>query len=141
MNWLEFNYIHINCYNKTLRFCKFGDSWELMFLSAKLVDELLAYEALMFVLFASLEVDRETASVELPVVCEFPEVFLNNVSELPPEWEVEFAVDLIPGTSPVSMAPYRMSASELDELKKQLEEWLEDKFVRPSVSLGELWCY
>ena len=65
---------------------------------------------------------------------EFPEVFLEDVSELPPEREVEFTIDLIPGTSMVSMAPYRMSASELAELKKQLEELLEEKFIRPSVS-------
>ncbi|MCH90079.1 gag-pol polyprotein, partial [Trifolium medium] len=55
-------------------------------------------------------------------------------SDVPPEREVEFTIDLVPGTSPVSMAPYRMSASELGELKKQLEELLEKKFIRPSVS-------
>ena len=50
------------------------------------------------------------------------------------EREVEFSIDLVPGTKPVSMAPYRMSASELAELKKQLEDLLDKKFVRPSVS-------
>ena len=60
--------------------------------------------------------------------------FLEDVSDLPPEREVEFSIYLIPGTSPVSMTPYRMSASELSELKKQLEDLLEKKFVRPSVS-------
>ncbi|MCI98264.1 cellular nucleic acid-binding protein, partial [Trifolium medium] len=55
---------------------------------------------------------------ELPVVCEFPDVFLGDVSDVPPEREVEFAIELIPGTSPISMTPYRMSASELNELKK-----------------------
>ena len=53
---------------------------------------------------------------------------------MPPEREVEFSIDLVPGTKPVSMAPYRMSASELAELKKQLEDLLDKKFVRPSVS-------
>src|ERR1051325_12117107 len=70
----------------------------------------------------------------LEMVNEFPEVFPEDVNELPPEREVEFALDFIPGTSPVSMAPYRMSASELSELKKQLEKLLEKKFIRPSVS-------
>src|ERR1051325_320570 len=70
----------------------------------------------------------------LEMVNEFPEVFPEDVNELPPEREVEFALDLIPGTSPVSMASYRMSASELSELKKQLEELLEKKFISPSVS-------
>ncbi|MCI63111.1 cellular nucleic acid-binding protein, partial [Trifolium medium] len=47
------------------------------------------------------------------------------ISDVPPEREVEFTIDLVPGTSPISMAPYRKSASELNELKKQLEELLE----------------
>ncbi|MCI95971.1 cellular nucleic acid-binding protein, partial [Trifolium medium] len=59
---------------------------------------------------------------ELPVVCEFPGVFPEDVSDAPPEREVEFTIDLVPGTGPIYMAPYRMSASELKELKKQLEE-------------------
>ena len=50
-------------------------------------------------------------------------------------------MDLVLGTRLVSMAPYSTSASELGELKKQLEDLLERKFVRPSVSLGELRCY
>jgi hypothetical protein len=53
---------------------------------------------------------------------------------LPPEREVEFAIDLVPGTSPISIVSYRMSASELGELKQQLEELLEKQFIRPSVS-------
>jgi len=53
---------------------------------------------------------------------------------VPPEREVEFSIDLVPGTKLVFMAPYRMSASELAELKRQLEELLDKKFVRPSVS-------
>jgi hypothetical protein len=88
----------------------------------------------VFALFASLKMKGKSEVSELPVVCKFPDVFPEDVSELPPEREVEFTIDLIPGTSPVSMAPYRMSASELSELKKQLEELIEKKFIRPSVS-------
>ncbi|MCI58885.1 cellular nucleic acid-binding protein, partial [Trifolium medium] len=66
---------------------------------------------------------------ELPIVCEFPDVFLDDVSDVPPVREVEFTIDLVPGSSPISMAPYRMSASELNELKKQLEELLEKRFI------------
>jgi hypothetical protein len=68
------------------------------------------------------------------VVCEFPDVFPEDVSDLPPEREVEFSIEVVPGTNPISMAPYRMSTSELDQLKKQLEDLLEKKFIRPSVS-------
>jgi len=62
-------------------------------------------------------------------------VFPDDITDLPPEREVEFAIDLVSGTSPISIAPYRMSASELGELKKQLEELLEKQFIRPTISL------
>ena len=55
---------------------------------------------------------------KLQVVCNFPDVFRDEILDVPPEREVEFSIDLVPGTKPVSMAPYRMSASELAELKK-----------------------
>ena len=74
----------------------------------------------MFSLMVLLSVDNQAIIVELQVMCEFPEVFLHEIPDLPPEREVEFSIDLIPGTIPVSMAPYKMSASELSELKKQL---------------------
>ncbi|MCI51154.1 pol polyprotein, partial [Trifolium medium] len=70
----------------------------------------------------------------MPVVCEFADVFPDDISDLPPEKEVEFSIDVVSGTSPISMAPYRMSAAELEKLKEQLEESLEKRFVRPSVS-------
>ncbi|MCI84591.1 cellular nucleic acid-binding protein, partial [Trifolium medium] len=67
----------------------------------------------LFAVFASLKLGNEVKVEELTVVCEFPEVFLGDVSDAPPEREVEFSIDLVPGTGPISMAPYRMSASEL----------------------------
>ncbi|XP_050902548.1 uncharacterized protein LOC127114490 [Lathyrus oleraceus] len=71
---------------------------------------------------------------QIPVVCEFPEVFREDVSSLPPEREVEFSIDLVPGTAPISFSPYRMTPLELRELKNQLEELLTKHFIRPSVS-------
>ncbi|RVW98888.1 Transposon Ty3-G Gag-Pol polyprotein [Vitis vinifera] len=53
---------------------------------------------------------------------------------LPPEREVEFTIDLVPGTGPMSKAPYRMAPVELKELKVQLQELLDKGFIRPSVS-------
>jgi hypothetical protein len=88
----------------------------------------------MFSLMATLTVENEAVIDKLQVVCEFPEVFPDEIPDVPPERKVEFSIDLIPGTKPIPMAPYRMSASELAELKKQLEDLLDKKFVRPSVS-------
>lgn len=69
----------------------------------------------------------------MPIVKEFPEVFPYDITDLPSEREVEYAIDLVPGTSPISTTSYRMSALKLGELKKQLEELLEKQFIRPSV--------
>ncbi|CAA2986622.1 Hypothetical predicted protein, partial [Olea europaea subsp. europaea] len=61
-------------------------------------------------------------------------VFLEDLSGIPPDGQVEFIIDLIPRAAPVSKAPYRMDPKELQELKKQLQELLDMGFKRPSVS-------
>jgi hypothetical protein len=55
---------------------------------------------------------------EIPVVCEFLDGFPKELTELPPDRDVEFVIELMPGTRPVAKSPYRMSPDELDELKK-----------------------
>jgi len=72
--------------------------------------------------------EREGPSI-IPVVHEFEDVFPDEVPWLPPNREVEFSIDLLPGTCPVSMAPYRMSPAELVELKKQIEELMAKQFI------------
>lgn len=134
MDWLESNCVHINCCEKSVRFLTPEEKGEDVFLSARQLRELMKDEAQVFVLLASLSIESHREIDELPVVREFSEVFLNDIPDVPPEREIEFVIDLVPGTILVSMAPYRMSASELAELKKQLEDLLENKFVRPSVS-------
>ncbi|WVZ49820.1 hypothetical protein U9M48_001146 [Paspalum notatum var. saurae] len=71
---------------------------------------------------------------EVPVVCEYPDVFPDELLGLPPDRAVEFAINLVPGTAPIAKAPYRMSGKEYDELKKQLDELLEKGLIRCSVS-------
>ncbi|GAU46351.1 hypothetical protein TSUD_180840 [Trifolium subterraneum] len=132
MNWLVFNQVHINCCEKTVIFPKSERSLSLM--NGEEVKESLNDHGELFMVFGSLNLEGGIKLEELPVVSEFSDVFPEDISDLPPEREVEFGIDLVPGTSPISMAPYRMSASELNELKKQLEELLEKKFIRPSVS-------
>ena len=68
------------------------------------------------------------------MVCEFFDVFPEELPESPPKREVEFSIDLIPGTTPISIAPYRMAPTELKELKAQLQELVDRGFVRPSHS-------
>ncbi|GJZ76681.1 hypothetical protein Tco_0641353 [Tanacetum coccineum] len=59
---------------------------------------------------------------DIPVVREFPEVFPEDLPGLPPVRQVEFQIDLIPGTTPVARAPYRLAPSEMQELSNQLQE-------------------
>lgn len=68
-------------------------------------------------------------------MCEFLEVFPDGISGLPLERDMKFAINLVPGTSLVLMMMYMMFASDLSEMKKQLEDLLEKKFVRLSISL------
>jgi hypothetical protein len=77
---------------------------------------------------------QATSLSKIPVVREFPDVFPEELPGLPPDREVEFAIELIPGTSPISRRPYRMPPNELAELKVQLKELLDKGFIRPSKS-------
>lgn len=54
---------------------------------------------------------------QIPIVCDFPEFFPEDVTSLSPEREVEFYIDLVPGTAPISVSSYHMAPLELRELK------------------------
>ncbi|KAL0448841.1 UNVERIFIED_CONTAM: Transposon Ty3-G Gag-Pol polyprotein [Sesamum latifolium] len=71
---------------------------------------------------------------EIPIVREFPKVFPDDLLGLPPHREVDFTIETLPGVAPISIAPYRMAPVELQELKKQIEEFLEKVFIRQSTS-------
>jgi hypothetical protein len=70
----------------------------------------------------------------IPVVCEYPDVFPDELPGMPPDRDIEFAIELQPGTALISNRPYRMPPTELAELKKQLQELLDKGFIRPSTS-------
>lgn len=72
---------------------------------------------------------------QVPVVGEYSDVFLEELPGLPPDREVEFSIDLIPETRPISIPSYRMDPFELKELKKQLQDLLDKGFIRLSSSL------
>jgi hypothetical protein len=79
------------------------------------------------------------AMTELPlkkilVVCEYADVFPDELPGMPPDRDIEFAIELQPGTTPISKRPYRMPPAKLVELKKQLQELLDKGFIRPSTS-------
>jgi hypothetical protein len=71
---------------------------------------------------------------DIPVVCEYPDVFPDDLPGMPPDRDIEFVIELQPGTAPISKRPYRMPPKELAELKVQLQELLHKGYIRPSSS-------
>ena len=63
------------------------------------------------------------------VVCEFPDVFPEEIPGMPPDREIEFSIELAPRTAPIYKKPYRMAPSELVELKKQIKELLDKVYI------------
>ena len=79
------------------------------------------------------ETEATEASLQhIPVVREFLDVFLKEIPRMPPPTGAEFCIDLVPGATPISKAPYRMAPAELKELKTQLDELLEKGYIRSS---------
>jgi hypothetical protein len=78
---------------------------------------------------------------EIRVVQEYPDVFLEELPGMPPDRDIEFLIELLPGTPSISKRPYRMPVNELVELKKQIDKLQAKGFIRPSHHLGENLCY
>ena len=66
---------------------------------------------------------------EVPVVNNFPNVFPEELLGMPPDRDIEFLIELLPGTGPISKRPYRMPANDLEEIKKQIKELLEKGYI------------
>jgi hypothetical protein len=71
---------------------------------------------------------------EIRLVRDFLDVFPEDLPGMPLDRDIEFIIDLVPGIAPISKRPYRMSANELAELKKQLAALQKKGFIRPSSS-------
>jgi hypothetical protein len=77
---------------------------------------------------------KVTALEEILVVQEYPDVFPEELPSMPPDRDIEFLIELLLGTPPISKRPYRVPVNELVELKKQLVELQAKGFIRPSSS-------
>ena len=74
---------------------------------------------------------------EVPVVQDFPDVFPEELPGMPPDRDIEFLIELLPGTWPISKRPCRMPAKDLEEIKKQIKELLDKGYIHPElVTLG-----
>ncbi|KAK1698898.1 hypothetical protein QYE76_015595 [Lolium multiflorum] len=77
---------------------------------------------------------KEVRIEDIPVVNEFKDVFPKELPGMPPDREIEFTIDLIPGTAPIAQPPYKMGPKELVELKAQIDELEQKGFIQESVS-------
>jgi hypothetical protein len=75
-----------------------------------------------------------TTLEDIRVVCDYPDVFPEELPGMPPDQDVEFVIDFLPGTAPISKRPYRMSSDQLQELKAHIKELMGKGFIRASSS-------
>ncbi|XP_042432602.1 uncharacterized protein LOC122019171 [Zingiber officinale] len=144
MDWLARYYATVDCSARVVTFRPPGlPSWVFMgtkdegisIISAMQAQRLLS-QGCQGYLLSMIKTDQDYTPPlsDIPIVREYPDVFPEELPGLPPKRQVEFTIELIPGTAPVSKAPYRMAPKELEELKVQLQELLDRGFIRPSVS-------
>ncbi|XP_070035448.1 uncharacterized protein [Nicotiana tomentosiformis] len=117
MDWLSSCYAMLDCRAKIVRF-QFPN------------EEVLEWKGSS----ASLVESEPPALQSVPIVREFLEIFPDDLPGLPPKRIIDFGIDLMPGTQPISIPPYRMAPTELNELREQLKDLLDKGFIRPSVS-------
>jgi hypothetical protein len=138
MDWLSANHVYIRCAKKSI-YMPTSNMVERVALSEllkhtyQLVQFICAQDKGFYVML-TVTLESDVSPNDIPIVSEYLDVFPTDITSLPPEREIEFSIDLIPGAEPVSVAPYRMSPLELKELKTQLEELIQKHFIRPSVS-------
>ncbi|XP_024965104.1 uncharacterized protein LOC112505427, partial [Cynara cardunculus var. scolymus] len=145
MDWLAKNHAHIICAHQMIRIEKDdGDYlyvyWERRVDGVKVISMLKARQYLIkgcssflaYVLDSSKEVKKTVKDV--PIVCEYPDVFPDDLPGLPPDRQVEFQIDLVPGASPIAKTPYRLAPAEMKEMMNQLQDLLDKGFIRPSAS-------
>ncbi|XP_071913986.1 uncharacterized protein [Coffea arabica] len=144
MDWLAHYHARVDCRMKVVEFCIPGETTLKLDVRGMLASSALisgirarklfsrgAHGYLAFLINTSGE---KIKLEDMPVICEYPDVFPEELESLPPEREIEFKVDLVPGTTPISKTPYRMAPTELKELKVQLQDLLERGFIHGSES-------
>ncbi|XP_070039839.1 uncharacterized protein [Nicotiana tomentosiformis] len=144
MDWLSSFHATVDCHVKTVTFSFIGEypiiiRGEVGTLVGKLISYLKARKLVSSECLAYLAhmQDMKIGSLVLesvPTVKEFSDVFLDDLQGIPPDREIEFGIDALLGTQPISIPPYRIAPSELNELKNQLQELLDKDFIRPNVS-------
>ena len=144
MDWLASNYASMDCFRKEVIFRRPGLPVVVFYGERRRTPSGLIYAIYARCLLRKgcsgflahiVDTRSDEARIEdVPVVRDFQDVFPDDLPSPPPEREVDFPIDLVPGTTPISLPPYRMAPAELKELKAQLQELVDGGFIRPSIS-------
>jgi hypothetical protein len=127
MDWLSKHKGIINCAKKAVRLTT-SSGKEVEYVAENLVTDKAASNRIVLN-----HLDAASA-LDIRTVSEFPDVFLEELPGMPPDREIEFVIELVPGATPIFKRPYRLAANQLAELKEQLQELLDKGYIRPSVS-------
>ncbi|XP_027166458.1 uncharacterized protein LOC113766464 [Coffea eugenioides] len=135
MDFLAQYHAKLDCRAKVVELCIPGEATLRLDVKGRLASsamisgirarKMLSKGAQGFLVFMINAPSDQTKLEDVPVVQEFSDVFPEELKTLPPDREVEFKIDLVPGTAPISKTPYRMAPAELKELKIQLQDLLE----------------
>jgi hypothetical protein len=124
MDWMSDHGAHIDCEEKTVSIRKPGGG-RITYQADKHTHVEIGIQ---------LNSLKEAKLEDIPVVNEFMDVFPQELPGMPPDREIEFTINLKPGTAPISQAPYKMGPKELKELKEQLDELESKGFIQESIS-------
>ncbi|XP_070032721.1 uncharacterized protein [Nicotiana tomentosiformis] len=146
MDWLSPYYAILDCHAKMVTLAIPGLPWlewrgTLDYVPSRVVSFLKAHRMVgkgcdNYLAFLR-DVSIDTPMIKSVLVLkDYPNVFPTDLSGMPHDRNINFGIDLLPGTQPISIPPYRMVPEELKELKEQLQELLDKGFIRPTVSCG-----
>jgi hypothetical protein len=127
MDWLSKHKVLIDCAKKSVKLTT-PDGKELEFVAEPVVT------AKGVTNHAKVNQLDSSQGSEVPLVNEFPDVFHEELPGMPPDRDIEFVIELKPGTAPIYKTPFRMTIPELAELKEHIKELLEKGFIHPSSS-------
>ncbi|KAI3686970.1 hypothetical protein L1987_80660 [Smallanthus sonchifolius] len=144
MDWLSNHHAEAICFEKCIRIPLpsgetlrvFGEKpcKGLKLMSCTTAQKYLRKKYVAFLAHVVQEDVKGKSIQDIPIIRDFPEVFLEDLSGLPPVRQVEFRIDLVSGANPVARAPYRLAPSEMQELASQLQELFDKGFIHPSHS-------
>ncbi|KAM1174698.1 hypothetical protein ACFX19_027792 [Malus domestica] len=144
IDWLHYNRAKIDCYGKIVilhcpglpevTFVREPSGVRHDIILAMKAKRLFSKGCQGYLAHVVLNDDTPSSVDDVRVVRYFPDVFPEDLPGLPPDREVEFVIDLLPGTNPISLTPYRRALAKLRELKVQLQELVDKGFIQPSTS-------